>query len=319
MRNWDQLLENYMRHCQARGLSETTIAGRHRELERWGVWLKRCRPKPQIEKLDPSFVIDYVKSRTAFHSKSSVCGVMSHIRCMGEYLVNVGVWTQNPLRWIRSPKIDPRRQIPKRIERDHLLKLLRASATFGGAYGNSLSTTTLLLLYGTGIRRGELERLNLEDWDSTQGTLRIDSKKVNLQRTIPVPGPVAACIESYLPQRLNRLIRFGKTNEKALFISPRGERLSGERVSLLVHRLAKRAEIPLVTIHQFRHTCASDLLEEGLRLHEVQKVLGHAYIVTTTRYTQVTDPARKQAVALHPINQILSQSSAQFGAINEAN
>ncbi|MEK6580242.1 MAG: tyrosine-type recombinase/integrase [Bdellovibrionota bacterium] len=319
MKNWDQLLENYMRVCDSRGLSEAVILGRRRELERWGNWLKRQRPKPRVEGIDSELILEYIRGRTVCHSKASVCGVMSHLRCMGEYLVNEGVWSQNPLRWIQSPKIDSRHLLPRRIEKAHLAKLIEEAANIKQPYFRSLMLTTLIVLYGTGMRRGELERLTLLDWNSLDATLRIDSRKVNLQRVVPVPSSVAAAIESYLPQRQNRLIELGIHEEPALFVAKKGKKLSGEQLSLSVHRLAKKAGIPLVTIHQFRHTCASDLLDEGLGLHEVQKYLGHAFIVTTLRYTQVADPMREQAVTLHPINAILNELSFEHTEMRAAN
>jgi site-specific recombinase XerD len=310
MRQWDQLLENYLRECEARGLSESVVAGRRRELERFGLWLKRRKPKPKIEGVGSDLILDYIRARTAFHSKASVCSVMSHIRCMGEYLVNQGVWQQNPLRWIQSPKIDPRRNLPRRIEREHMHKLFEQAGALPASFSRQLTITVLIVLYGTGMRRGELERLNFEDWDPVNKTLRIDSRKVNLQRVIPVSPAVVPYLESYLPQRQNRLLELGVSapsgEPAAFFISRAGKRLSGFRVSHILHRLAKRANIPLVSVHQFRHSCASDLLEEGLGLHEVQKLLGHAFSKTTVRYTQVADPARKHAISLHPINGFLA-------------
>lgn len=314
MRQWDQLLDNYLRECEARGLSESVLSMRRRELERWGLWLKRRKPKPKLEEVGSDLILDYIRGRTVFHSKASVCSVMSHLRCMGEYLVNQGVWQQNPLRWIQSPKIDPRRNLPRRIERDHLRKLLEQAAALPPGYLRQLAITVFIVLYGTGMRRGELERLNVEDWDPKNGTLRIDSRKVNLQRVIPVSPAVIPYLETFLPQRQNRLLELGLPEESAFFVGRSGKRLSGQRVSHLLHRLAKRAEIPLVSVHQFRHSCASDLLEEGLGLHEVQKLLGHAFIQTTVRYTQVADPARKQAISLHPINAILAELSPSSGS-----
>jgi site-specific recombinase XerD len=121
---------------------------------------------------------------------------------------------------------------------------------------------------------------------------------------------VASALESYLPQRQNRLLELGIHEEPALFVRRNGNRLEGAALGAAIHKLAKKADIPLVSVHQFRHSCASDLLEEGLGLHDVQKYLGHAFICTTVRYTHVADPARRQAVALHPINAILSGLSA---------
>ena len=305
MRNWDQLIDNHMRICEARGISPACRAGRRRELDRWGIWLKRRKPKPQVEAIDSEHILEYIKGRTAFHSKASVSGVMSHMRCLGDFLVTEGVWLQNPLRWIRSPKSDPRRHSPRRIDKDHLVKLLAQAASIPNEFRRQQMFATLVVLYGTGIRRGELVRLKMSDWNPIDRTLRIDSNKVNRERVLPLPESVAACLESYLPHRQNRLIQLGIQEEQTIFIKRDGKPYSGERVSVAVHRLAKAAGIPLVTIHQFRHTCASDLLAEGVGLAEVQKVLGHACIVTTVRYAHVADPDRRKAASIHPINHIL--------------
>ena len=75
----------------------------------------------------------------------------------------------------------------------------------------------------------------------------------------------------------------------------------------LVHRLDREAQVPLVSLHQFRHTCASDLLEGGVSLPEVQRMLGHASVQTPCRYLQVADPERAKAMQRHPINDLLRQ------------
>jgi integrase/recombinase XerC len=66
-----------------------------------------------------------------------------------------------------------------------------------------------------------------------------------------------------------------------------------------------------VTVHQLRHTCASDLLENGTSLPEVQGILGHACIQSTCRYIHIAGPERKAAMALHPINSILGPDTSQ--------
>jgi site-specific recombinase XerD len=241
-----------------------------------------------------------------FHSKATVAGVMSHIRCMGEFLVQEGVWQQNPLRWIRNPKIDPRAKLPRRIKKEDLGKLFEQAAKIQDPYRRARSLAILVLLYSTGMRRGELVRLNLMDWNAKECVLRIDSQKVNLERTLPVPAIVSRYIEEYLPIRQNRLIQESVSEQDALFVGRFGKRLRGDDISHLIRRLSKAAGISLITLHQFRHTCASDLLEEGIGVPEVQRVLGHACISTTVKYTHIADPYRRKAVSLHPINSILS-------------
>ena len=93
--------------------------------------------------------------------------------------------------------------------------------------------------------------------------------------------------------------------------SCRGARLSGPMISHGVHaHRADRAEVPFYSVHQFRHSCASDLLEAGVHLAEVQRILGHRVIETTVRYTHIADPQRRLAIARHPINDWLLAEAA---------
>jgi site-specific recombinase XerD len=224
---------------------------------------------------------------------------------MGEFLVQEAIWRKNPLRWIRGPKIDVRARLPKRIGREHLRKIWDAAYERRHIYTRYQSVCILAILYGTGLRRGELERLNVGDWDRDQGILKIDGRKTGRPRQVPLGGGVWRCIEAYLPHRHNILEKTGRLEEQALLVNRSGERLKGEYIGRLVHRLAKSADVPLVNLHQFRHSCASDLLEEGVTLPEVQRILGHAAIESTMRYVDITDPERVAAMQKHPINEFL--------------
>jgi len=65
------------------------------------------------------------------------------------------------------------------------------------------------------------------------------------------------------------------------------------------------------SLHQFRHTCASDLLERGASLPEVQGLLGHKRVDTTSRYLHIADPERARAVSKHPLNDYLKELLAK--------
>ena len=160
----------------------------------------------------------------------------------------------------------------------------------------------LAVLYGTGYRRGEVVRMNLSDWDVEEGILKCDGRKTGWERQVPSAELVARCVESYLPHRVNHLHRLRVFEETALFVNREGERMKPEAVSRAIHRLAERAGVSLSTLHQFRHSCATDLLEAGVRLPEVQKILGHRVISTTLRYTHISDPKRREAIERQPLN-----------------
>ena len=309
MRRWDGLVDAYLEEYVARGVSAGMIDNVRRELERWGSWMKRRRPRPKLEELEPELIIRYIEQRTPFRSKATVYSVMSRMRGMGDFLVRQGVWRSNPLRWLQGPKVTPYHRMPKRIDGNTMTELWEAAAAQRNAYQQQLSITLLALLYGTGLRRGELQRLNVRDWDRSAGTLRIDGRKSQRERLVPVPELVCRCVESYLPLRHNKLEHLGRLDQEALFLSRQGLRLSETAISLGVHRLAKRAGVALHSLHQFRHTCASDLIAAGVKMPQVQRILGHAGIGTTMRYLHVADPERRAAIAKHPLNAWLAEAA----------
>jgi len=291
MRNWDRLVDDYIEMYEARGMQAGTVQTVRRELDRLGCWLKNRRPRPKLEEVSADEMIAYIRSRTPYRAKATVAGIMSVLRGMGEYLVHRNVWGSNPLRWMKGPKLRPDARIPRRIHGPALQRLWEQTATGRQGYHR--------------LRRGELQRLNVSDWCSEDGTLKIDGRKTGRQRQVAVPELTWRCVESYLPQRHNHLEALGLNQETALLINKDGGRLRGSSISRALKALARRAEIDPVTIHQFRHSCASDLLEKGVKLPQVQQILGHQTISTTVRYLHIADPARHEAVSRHPINEML--------------
>jgi integrase/recombinase XerD len=303
-------MDQYMTEYAARGLTAGTVERVRSELERWGNWLKRRRRRVQLEDVGTELIVRYIQGRTAFRSKSTVSSAMSVLRGMGDFLVREGYWTSNPLRWMRGPKRDWRCHLPRRISRGRLRRLWESAGTDRKGYHRSLWLAVLGLLYGTGLRRGELERLDVSDWHGEEGTVRCDGRKTGRPREVAVPELSWRCVEAYLVARHNHLERLGMLEEKALLVSKLGGRLTGTAISCGIRRLTERAGVGKITLHQFRHTCASDLIADGIRLPEVQRILGHATIDTTMRYLQVADPERHEAVRRHPINEILSSGGA---------
>jgi len=307
MRRWDRLLDSYVEEYRARGVSIQTVEYTEARLHRWGHWLKKRRPRVGIEAIDADVITRYIGSCSSFRSKATVYGTLSTMRGFGDYLVRQGLWRQNPLRWMKGPKVTPYSRLPKRIDRAHMEAMWCEAANRQGDYSCHLWVTVLALLYGTGLRRGELERLSLESFDRTEALLRIDGRKTGRERCVPLPEMVLRCLETYLPVRHNQLEKAKRCGENALLVSRAGKPLKGTAISNGVHAIAQRAQVPIHSLHQFRHSCASDLLEAGVHLAQVQQILGHSIISTTVRYVHIADPQRRAAIELHPINDWLSR------------
>jgi site-specific recombinase XerD len=295
-------MDGYLEEYGARGRSAGMEARVAQVLGRWGRWMKRRRPRVQLERVEVDLLVSYLRAQKSFRSKSTVYGTLSVMRGMGDYLVREGVWHVNPLRWMKGPKVTPYSRLPKRIDGGQMQELWRQAASSPSAHQRHLRLAVLAMLYGTGLRRGELERLDVSSWDREEGILRIDGRKTGRERRVPVPALVYQCIEAYLPQRHNHLERLGATEQPALLVNRDGKRMNGGSISKIVHLMARRSGVRLHSLHQFRHSCASDLLEAGVGLPEVQRILGHQGIATTVRYVHIADPQRREAMARHPIN-----------------
>jgi len=310
MRRWDNLVEEYTINLTTLGKSPDYVQNTRRELERWGQWLKRRRPRPKLEQVDGDLVIEYIRTRSAFRARTTVQAITSKMRCFGDFLVREEVWSSNPLRWIQGPKLTPYHRMPKRISVSDMQSIWEEAAKEKNDFQRYQWIAILSLLYGTGLRRGELQRLTLKSWDRETSTLFIDGRKTATERSVVVPELVHQCIETYLPHRQNQLSSAQRFSVPSFFLSRTNQPISPSSISRGVSRLARQAGFKLHSLHQFRHTCASDLLESGVGMAEVQQILGHGCLDTTMRYLHIADPQRHDAVAHHPLNDWLNMEVA---------
>lgn len=307
MKRWDSIIRKYEDVLFGKNLYASTISGRIAELDKFGLWLKKQRPIPVLEDLKEEHFSSYLIKRTHFKSKSRISSIMSHLRCLGDFLVLEKILIRNPMTWLQGPSINLRSLNPKRLTKEEITKLFTQASINLNNHEQHVVLVILAVLYGTGCRRGELERLCIDDFLEQDKYLILDGQKTRQERKILLPPDVYSLILGYLPYRKNALIKGNCPNEKRLFVKSNGKPLLSANISKRVFTLAKKAGIKLLTLHQFRHTCASDLLANGVTIFQVQNVLGHSAPGTTMRYFHLSSPERKNAMKLHPINTMLAK------------
>lgn len=144
------------------------------------------------------------------------------------------------------------------------------------------------LLYGSGIRVGELVRLRLSDVDLGAGTIRVMGKG-GRERLALIGRPGRRAIRRWLRERRRRACGGAGAASMALFISRSGRPLDPSSVWRLVSAAAERALIGrAVGPHTLRHSFATALLSGGANLRVVQELLGHQSLVTTQVYTHLS-------------------------------
>jgi site-specific recombinase XerD len=306
MKKWDSVVRTYEEVLIGRGLEKGTISDRIVELDKFGLFLKRQKPLPSIEDLKEHHFVDHLKKRVKFKSKSTASRIMSHLRCFGNFLIQEKLLGRNPMIWLQGPKLSEFHRTPKRVSKESLLALWTEASKNLNSHNQHLLFVILCVLYGTGLRRGELERLKLLDLGLDEGFLILDGHKSKCERKIPLPPDVLNGIRGYLPFRQNALIQNkNNTEERLLFIDAKGRPIKGKNISKRLQTLARRSGVKIKGLHEFRHTCASDLLGSGFRIDQVRDILGHTSVATTMRYFHISAPERKAAMSLHPINKML--------------
>lgn len=153
------------------------------------------------------------------------------------------------------------------------------------------------VLYGSGLRVGELCGLRLGDVDLRNRRLVVWGKG-DKQRRVPLSPPAVTALESWLGHgRVTLMERTDGPAGDAVFLNQRGAPLGPRDVRRLLDRRAVEPTHP----HALRHTFATHLLDGGADLRAVQELLGHADLSTTQHYTHVSKERLRGVLdATHP-------------------
>ncbi len=154
------------------------------------------------------------------------------------------------------------------------------------------------LLFYTAIRLGECAALDLDDMyvSARKGVLIIRSGKGDAYREIPLNTEVREALQLWLKERAKR---FPRTNDPAVFLNPKGTRLSARAIDLVVRRIGVDAHLEL-SAHVLRHTCLTNLVRRGNDLVLVAEIAGHKRLETTRRYSLPSQEDRQEAMeSLH--------------------
>jgi site-specific recombinase XerD len=143
----------------------------------------------------------------------------------------------------------------------------------------------LSVYYGCGLRRNEGLNLDVDDILLNQDLIYVRKGKNYKERYVPMAGEVKEHLREYIENVRPAMIG---TSTEALFISQRGNRLTGNTMAVRLQKLKNKAEIDKKgCLHTLRHSVATHLLQSGMPLVQVQRFLGHSSLETTQIYTHV--------------------------------
>ncbi|HKJ51104.1 MAG TPA: site-specific tyrosine recombinase XerD [Gammaproteobacteria bacterium] len=273
-----------------KGLAELTLRAYRQDLSQFSRWL--ALRDEELAQADRSSIQQYLASRfDGGASASSNARLLSTLKQYYRYLARSGERRDNPTTLISAPRV--RRGLPQSLTEPEVEKLLDAP-DLDSPYGLR-DRCMLELMYGSGLRVGELVGLRLDQVNTNIGLVRLVGKG-NKERVVPVGEEALHWLGRYLKQARPELQKAGEFGD-ALFLSSRGRAITRQAFWQNIKKHLLTAGVKTVfSPHSLRHAFATHLLNHGADLRSVQMLLGHSSLSTTQIYTHV---AQARLASLH--------------------
>lgn len=212
-------------------------------------------------------------------SARSIARILSTLRTFFKFLHREGVVSHNPALGVQAPKAA--RKLPEPLAVDNISQLLEIPDD--GSALVARDRAILELFYSSGLRLSELTGLDMLDIDLADASLRVLGKG-SKERMLPIGRKAIKALRRWLERRP----QLANSEERALFVSSRGRRLSERSVQARLDHWGKHQGIGAhIHPHKLRHSFASHMLESSGDLRAVQDLLGHEDISTTQVYTHL--------------------------------
>jgi site-specific recombinase XerD len=278
-------IDEFLRFCaNERQLSHHTLQAYAADLADFRKWLATdAAVSDVVENTLKEYLGEMVGGR-----KLATATVRRRFACLRAFFryATDGKDTTDPFaKW--KPKLLRRKRLPRTLSRGEVTSLVSSLKPRSQSLGGYLPTAVRLMVC-TGIRVGELCKIRIDDVSPDGSAFRIQGKGSR--------DRVAYISDPELRTELCELVRNRRKDggsPETLFLNRRGSMMRPQSIRSKLRKYAER-EVGLarrITPHMLRHTAATLLIETGVDIRFVQRMLGHSSIATTEIYTHVSDEA----------------------------
>jgi integrase/recombinase XerD len=297
--NYQQEIRNYKLHLEILGYNPSTIKSKYLYLKAFFKWLEENKIfslKEIQSKNIAKYYTELQKQKSVRNgellSKENVNGRMRNVQKYFGYLIETGTLKKNSASCFifSSEKERKDRIIFTQSEIQELYEVAE----------NLQEINILNLAYGCGLRAGELVRINKEDINLQENLVIVEKGKNNKRRIIPVSEKIKNELSEFLFSIENKSVKsvlsVGNFKEEALFLNIENRRMQAKSFVIILKKLLQKTEfgkrftkleLQKIGMHTLRHSIATHLLENGMKLEQVQYFLGHNQIETTEIYTHI--------------------------------
>lgn len=282
--------KNYKKYLDILGLKPETTQARYLYLKEFFSWLE-SKQLFDLEEITSKELItyqDYLHQKISQKTKKKLTSksIFSHLRTIQfffNYLLENKLLTINSASFLKFSH--PQEKVERFIFSQEEIQELYEVA-------NLEERIILHLGYGCGLRVMEINQLDKEDLRLSENILVVQKGKNSKRRLVPMSQKISD--ELQLAVRFERLLIKDK---RAILLNNKGLRMKSWTINLRFKKLLLKTDFGMkltknqlnrIGIHSLRHSIATHLLENGMKLEHVQKFLGHAHVESTEIYTHIT-------------------------------
>ena len=276
---------NYKKHLDILGLNPETTQARYLYLREFFSYLENNKIF-SIKEVTPKEIAqynDYLKAKKSQRTGKALKqkSIYDHMRNLQQYfgyLLEIEIIKSNPASHLKFT--NGTEKVARFIFSQDQIQALYQVA-------NLEERTILNIGYGCGLRVQEMSDLNKEDIRFSENLVIVQKGKNSKRRLVPISDKIKTELEEFIFSSER------KTNE--IFVHSEGQRMQtgtlNKRLKTLIHKAKlnlNETELNTIGIHNLRHSIATHLLQNGMKLEQVQKFLGHSHIESTEIYTHIT-------------------------------
>jgi integrase/recombinase XerD len=226
---------------------------------------------------------------------------MCSLRAFLGYCVDEELMERHPMTRVPTPKAP--KTLPRYLTFDEVQLIIQAVDNSKGKF-RVLDRALVRVLLFTGLRHSELLPMTWDDIDFGQGTLRVLGKG-NQERILPLECDTLASLVDHQEASL-------PAGKERIWLNREGKPMNPDSLGRTIRRWMQQAKIDKdVTPHVWRHTCATLLVQNGAPLSNVQELLGHSSLATTSIYTH-SGPVQSRATLSSLAGRLLQDRRGRY-------
>jgi integrase/recombinase XerC len=288
-----QLVEKYLEHVRVeKRLAQRTVELYSLDLQRLSE--NAAKAGVELRRVQNMHVRRWVaQMHGAGRSGRGIALILSGWRGFYIWLGRQGLIGHNPVQDVRSPKAP--KPLPKALGVDESVQLAEYENPNEDPWLEARDCAMVELLYGSGLRVGELVGLDAQASAQARGWIDLEAGEAHVlgkgskRRTVPVGSKAVQALQRWLAMRgVSVTANTDGVAQPALFVGRHGTRLTPQSIWQRLKRRSLLAGLATpVHPHMLRHSFASHVLQSSGDLRAVQELLGHANITTTQVYTRL--------------------------------